>query len=85
MGTEIVKDWVDTWAYECLIYNFMFHSQGIKDVQKYHKPEFSYQLPVRGGKYVNTIKIKEANIIHFHSTRGSEKTINAMQEWGSFK
>jgi hypothetical protein len=84
IGKEIVKDWVDTWAYECLVYNCMFHSQWVKDVQDYHRPEFSYQAPVRGN-YSNSINLKQAKIIHFHSTRGTEKTIQIMSGWERFK
>ena len=83
IGEEIVKDWVDTWAYECLVYNYMFHCQGIENMQSHHMPWYSYQAPVRGS-YPNTIKFKEAKIIHLHSTRGAKKTIEVMNGWRRF-
>ena len=85
VGKELVEQWKPVWAYECLIYNAMFHAQAIKNVQEYHRPEYSYQLPPKPKRsnriqgYINTISFEQARIIHFHSTRGSGRTIEEMR------
>lgn len=78
-GDRIASKWIDVWSFECLVYNTMFHAQNISNVSAYHRPEYSYQVPVRG-KYRNSIPFDKAKILHFHSTRGSREAIKRMEE-----
>ena len=81
VGEYVFDEWVNVWAFECIIYNKMFHSQGIADYGKHCLQEYSYQNPINGKKHRNLINIEEAKIIHFHSTRDSIKALNEMKRF----
>ena len=87
LGEPLAKKWINVWAYECIIYNTMFHSQkSIKDEHgvvknKYLLPEYNFQM-IRSKKYPN-MEMKDANIVHFHSSRGSKDTIRKMKKISS--
>lgn len=85
-GTELANNWIDVWAYECIIYNAMLHSQhdnlsnGYGYLKwKYHNPVLNYQYGIKGFK--NDIPLGQAEIIHFGSSRGSKKVIAEMKKW----
>jgi len=73
---DLYQKWIDVWAYECIIYNTMMHSQ---DIEFNNMPEMNYQY-IDGQDHLNCgIKIEEASIIHCQSTRGSKVALGKMR------
>jgi hypothetical protein len=67
VGDAYASDWIDDWAYDCIIYNAMFHCQAITNYNRYHKPEWN-RLVVQG---ITDSDINNSTIIHCAATRGS--------------
>jgi hypothetical protein len=83
-GTELANKWINVWAYECIIYNSMIHSQfdgmSYTEIKKtYHKPEFNYFYAT--DHFDMDIPLEEARIIHFAGSRGSKEVLNKMRNW----
>ena len=64
---DLAYSWIDDWAYDTIIYNNMFHSQGITDYDAYHIPKWN--TLVLGG--ITDEIINNSDIIHCAATRGS--------------
>jgi len=82
-GNELFKKWIDIWAYECIVYNAMMHSQDIFYIKEGKKcgfsfPKLNYQYML-GQEHLNGIALQEAHIIHCQATRGSKEAINKMK------
>jgi hypothetical protein len=77
IGDDLAYSWIEDWAYECIIYNKMFHSQGIVDYSSYMKPEWNVQCPGPIGM-VSPEMVRDTTIIHCHSTRGTNNAIEKM-------
>jgi len=76
---SLVKNWVDTWAYECIVHNYMFHSQFGSGFQKenllrYHNPSMNFQWEGEGSIP------EDSKIVHFHCTRSSARSVGKMQQ-----
>jgi hypothetical protein len=87
-GTFIADRWVWEWAYECIVYNTMFHMQDIEcdNISTYHIPKYNWQNfnEWRNGvpnEWENGIPIEEAHIIHFASSQGSLDAIEKMEKF----
>lgn len=79
-GTKLAEKWINVWAYECIIYNKLFHSQGLSKEEMlnlYFKPELNCQYI---GKQTNYNVLPYANIIHVQSTRGVIDGLSRMKE-----
>jgi hypothetical protein len=77
IGDDLTYSWIEDWAYECIIYNKMFHAQGITDFSEYIKPEWNVQCEGPAGM-ISPEMVRDATIIHCHSTRGSDMAIEKM-------
>jgi hypothetical protein len=77
VGDDLAYSWIEDWAYECIIYNKMFHSQDITDFDKYFVPEWNVQSP-GGLDEITSHLVRNAVILHCHSTRGSSWVIPKM-------
>jgi hypothetical protein len=76
VGERLVENWINTWAYECIVYNTMFHSQKPNNIlENYHMPKFNVQYP----KVKLENEIINGNIVHFHSSRGSYAMLDLMK------
>jgi hypothetical protein len=78
IGDDLAYSWIEDWAYETIIYNAMFHGQKI-DANEYIKPEWN----VQGEGSLESITkelIKDAVILHCHSTRNSGLAIQKMDK-----
>ena len=79
VGYKLATNWIEDWAYETIIYNAMFHAQGITDYNQFIKPEWN----VQGEGDLNSITkdlVKDAVILHCHSTRNSGIVIQKMEK-----
>lgn len=76
---RIAKNWIDDWAFECIVHNKMFHSQEISDFMEYHIPKMNIQAEGNLDSITQEL-VDEAVIIHCHSTRGSELALNKMEK-----
>ena len=68
---DLAFSWIDDWAYDCIIYNSMFHSQGIENYNDYHIPEWN-RLVIGG---ITDEQINNSSIIHCAATRGSSLSL----------
>jgi len=68
---DLAFSWRNDWAYDCIIYNTMFHSQGITNFDDYHIPEWN-RLIIGG---ITDEQINNSNIIHCAATRGSSLSL----------
>lgn len=80
----LYNQWINVWAYECIIWNAMLHAQcqGMTyyEIRKdYHRPWLNHQYQIKNFK--NEVGLEDAHIIHFHSSRDSVKTKNIMSDW----
>lgn len=78
MGDKIAENWVDVWAYECIIYNTLFHAQGMtrEEIEKdIYNPRLNHQN-ISGDKV--SLVPPDARIIHVHSTRDINKALRIM-------
>lgn len=76
-GELLVENWIDIWAYECIVYNTMFYSQNPEDVFKnYHMPDLNFQYVLMK----QDIELNNRNIIHFGSSRGSRAVLDIMNQ-----
>jgi hypothetical protein len=71
VGDDLAYSWIDEWAYDCIIYNAMFHSQGITNFDEYHNPKWNNLI--LGG--ISDQQINDSEIIHCAATRGSSLSI----------
>lgn len=78
-GDDLARNWIDDWAYECIVHNAMFHSQRINDYERYNIPELNVQAEGNLDS-ITKEKVDEAVIIHCHSTRGSELALQKMEK-----
>lgn len=75
VGEALVNKWINTWAYECIVYNSMFHAQ--PDELKLNLPQYNCQWST---DFPPSVQIAQANIVHLHSTRGSGRTLERMRK-----
>lgn len=75
------------WGFDQLRHNEMFWSQGIAEDDCFH-PELAYQAmgirtfhpaEIEAHNKWNNLDIRQAHILHFHASRGSEQVINLME------
>jgi len=71
VGDDFAYSWIEEWAYDCIIYNSMFHSQEITDYNKYHNPRWN-NLVVGG---ITDDVINNSDIIHCAGTRGTSLSL----------
>lgn len=83
IGDDLAYSWIHDWAYETIIYNKMFHSQGITDFKKYHIPAWNVQCEGPVGM-ISPEMVRDVTIIHCQSTRGSREAIDKMNRAISF-
>lgn len=84
IGDDLAYSWIDEWAYETIIYNKMFHAQEISNYQDFMKPEWNVQCSGPVGA-VSPEMVRDATIIHCHSTRGTRNALEKMERAVSFK
>ena len=85
VGNSWLESWQNYWEYEQDLYNAMMRSQKLS-IQQMIIPSLAYQLPA--DEFQDTSKLKtwngidlnEANLIHLHSTRGSDKALKIAQD-----
>lgn len=78
MGDNLAENWVDVWAYECIIYNTLFHAQGISEKEineTIYDKNLNYQSisAIKSGHVPKSVKI-----IHLHSARNMDRVIEVM-------
>lgn len=79
VGKTLADNWIDVWAYECIIYNAMIHSQNV-DLQSLCIPKYNYQhLPKQQYEFETYIPLEDAHIVHVPATRGSRKSLTEMK------
>ena len=78
IGDDLAYSWIEEWGYECIIYNKMFHSQGITDFKPYHIPAWNVQCEGPVGM-INPEIVRDSTIIHCQSTRGTKEAIEKME------
>lgn len=71
VGDDLAYSWIDDWAYDCIVYNGMFHSQGITNYEGYHNPKWNNLI--LGG--ITDREINDSDIIHCAATRGSSLSL----------
>ena len=76
-GDALVKDWIDVWAYECIIYNAMFYVQKVRDPLEYQNQLLNFQY-VPG--QTDESMLEHAQIIHVQATRGIDEAIKRAKE-----
>jgi len=70
IGKGIADNWINTWAYECIIYNRMYKEQ--KGGEGH--------LPMLNSQWYGKHRPDEnAHIIHIPASRGSKSTLNRMK------
>lgn len=80
VGDAWFQNWETYWEYEQDLYNAMMRSQNLEENQII-SPHLAYQLPANEVKDVNKLKawnnidLDEADLVHLHSTRGSDKAL----------
>lgn len=75
IGESLAKNWINVWAYECIIYNSMIHAQNV-NLKKLHDPRFNYQYLE---EFKMSIPLEEAHIVHVPATRGSNDSLRIMK------
>jgi hypothetical protein len=68
---DLAFSWINDWAYDCIIYNTMFHSQGITNYNDYHIPKWNTLVI---GDITDEV-INNSDIIHCAATRGSSLSL----------
>jgi len=79
IGDDLAYSWIEDWAYECIIYNKMFHSQGIYHFNEFILPEWNVQAEGELNSITKEL-VKDAVILHCHSTRNSSLVIPKMDK-----
>ena len=80
MGDKIAENWVDVWAYECIIYNTLFHSQGFSEEEirkRIYNPSLNFQSII--SKIDSKTIPNHVQIIHLHSARDMDRVIETMK------
>jgi hypothetical protein len=77
VGDDLADSWIDEWAYETIIYNKMFHAQGIEDYDYFMRPEWNVQCDGSVND-INSKMVRDNVILHCHSTRGTNKALEKM-------
>jgi hypothetical protein len=86
VGQATAEHWnFDLWDYEQIVFNRMFWSQHISMYDRHH-PELNWQAIhasapdlLRHQSLWNGLPMNMAHVIHFHGSRGAEKTLEIMQ------
>jgi len=82
-GDKIASDWKDVWAYECIIYNTLFHMQGMSPEEireKIYDPRLNFQ-DIGGHNSTNpsiSLHHNGPHIMHIHGSRNVDAAIKAM-------
>lgn len=85
VGNDWFSNWQDYWEYEQDLYNAMQREQQAPIDDLLH-PKFAFQLPANEFKDSvkiqnwNNLSLKDALIIHLHSTRNSEEALRIARE-----
>ena len=77
VGDSLVENWIDVWAFECIIYNSMFYAQKDPNTNFVGNPLLNCQyVPGQTDEAI----LKDAKIIHVQSTRGIDEAIKRVRE-----
>lgn len=83
VGTEYAKQWEEyagVWAYDQYVYNQVFYAQDVGNAEDFLRPWLNFNAPVRGRIDNRGTSIRDAHIIHFHSSRGARETLEIMEK-----
>jgi hypothetical protein len=80
IGDDLADNWIDVWAYECIIYNTLFHTQGLQEeeIQALCDSKLNVLNPT-GGVELRDVA-RHGSIIHLHSARSRDRAIKLMQK-----
>lgn len=80
IADELANSWIPVWAYECIVYNELFHMQGFSEsdvMQYFYRPELNTQWMEDQG---TPEQLRRAHIVHVQSSRGTQEAKRKMLE-----